>query len=185
MLMNKDLVTLQQIMDLMSRTIQELNLDIDLSDFITKNDIAALCSEFETKLAIKVDKETFNSMVSDLRDLISDLESDLSDIINPLPIDLSAESDVKGILGIVNGGTGATTERAAQYNLLNDLNDKNADLQDSDYLIYNILDQSEENGSIGKIQASNVFNWVKSRIEKEETLIDKVIPNETIDTIFQ
>lgn len=176
---NEEVMTYEQVIKLISQTVQDLQLDIDLSGYISQGDLNAIYLDFEQSLAKKVDTETYTQKMIEIENKIKDISK-----IN-LPIDLSSEDYVSNILGVKNGGTGASSINEAQYNLLKDLNVKSTDLEDNDYLVYSKPDQSEENGSLGKVQTFKLWDWMKDKIEDDFPLeSSSIISNDKIDSLF-
>lgn len=176
------LMSYDQIIRLMRDFANDLEIEIDLFDYTTKDDFIALYQQFEQALASKVDTETYTATMTQIEDAMADMKSNLDHI---LPIDLSSGEQVTNTLDIYHGGTSATTAEEAQYNLLNDLTVKVTDLDDTDYIVYSKPDQSAENGSVGKMRVSHMWNWVKDKIEDEAVIPTiNAISKKDIDSIF-
>lgn len=67
---------------------------------------------------------------------------------------------------INQGGTGAITSKAAQYNLFKDMNSVNTDASDSSAFIMDYgTDSSETKGKLVVRKANYVWNWIASKIK--------------------
>lgn len=66
---------------------------------------------------------------------------------------------------IAEGGTGATTAKGAQYNLLNDMQEVTTDVSDTSELVGSyVSDASVNNGILYKRKALTIWNYIKSKI---------------------
>lgn len=68
-------------------------------------------------------------------------------------------------VSIENGGTGGTTAKEAQYNLLNDMNVLTSDVVDGDVFICAYNEQTAEKGAIYKRTVLTLWNYIKSKAE--------------------
>lgn len=177
--MSTGVMSYSQTLNLMRQFAQDLNIEIDLSGYIDKNTFLILYQEFENALAKKVDTEIYTEKMKKIEESIKGIKSDI------FPIDLSSSEQIVNTLDISHGGTNGTTVNEAQYNLLNDLTLKSTGFGNDDYLVYSKPDQSKENGSIGKIRTSAVWDWMKHMIEEEGITPDaSSISNDEIDFLF-
>lgn len=176
---NDEVMTYDQVLKLLSKTIRDLQLDIDLSDYISKESFADIYKRFEEALSKKVDTDTYTAKMIEIDRKLGNIDE------NIFPIDLSSDEYVSNTLGIEHGGTDATTVSGAQYNLMNDLTIKTTGLDDSDYFLYAKSDQSSKNGSVGKMRASHIWDMVKNKIEDEGVTSGmSAMTKEEIDSIF-
>lgn len=172
-------MTYEQILQLMSETVQNLSLEIDLSDYISRENFSVVLKEFELELAKKVDTETYTQTMRKIESSISKIKEDI------FPIDLSTEDTISGILDVEHGGTNGSNATEAQYNLLKDLDLKTTDLEDATCFLYSKPVQSKESGSIGKVQVDKIWDWMKDKIKDDGISSETTaISNEEIDGIF-
>ena len=84
------LITVEQTAALIGKTIKNLEIDIDLSDYQTKEAAGTLKSEIDKEIAKKVDTETYNTKIGEIEEALdekadqSDLESLQSDLTSKL-----------------------------------------------------------------------------------------------------
>lgn len=117
--------------------------------------------------------EDLNSLVSLAREESSNAESAANSALSEVAGKAEFEhyhdaSDIQtGELSIENGGTGSSTAKEAQFNLLNDMNEAQSDMADDFYFVNacSQTDASAINGAIQKRKASFVWNWVYKKIK--------------------
>lgn len=85
-------------------------------------------------------------------------------VINPI-WSLSPLELLSAPVPISQGGTGGTTSKAAQYNLLNDMILENTVMDDSSQFIMRYKSPSTTGGLAYIRNASNVWNWIASKIK--------------------
>ena len=71
---------------------------------------------------------------------------------------------VTGTLPVANGGTGATTTKEAQYNLLNDMNEVTSGITDQTKFAGAYITPLSKDGAIYTREASTVWDYIKSKI---------------------
>lgn len=69
------------------------------------------------------------------------------------------------VLPISHGGTGATTEKAAQNALLGNMNELTTDSSDTSEFVMCYTDPTNSNGAVFKRKASYVWNWIKTKAD--------------------
>ena len=74
---------------------------------------------------------------------------------------------VTGTLPISNGGTGATTKKAAEYNILNGLSEDTSDVSDSTMCVCNYQNTSSKNGVLYIRKFSNIWEYIKGKVCSE------------------
>lgn len=78
--MSQLLMTHEQVLQIMSKTIQELNLEMDLSDYVSRGDFNSVYTAFESALADKVNVEIYNQKMSDIETSIGEINNKISEI---------------------------------------------------------------------------------------------------------
>ena len=71
------------------------------------------------------------------------------------------------VIPIDSGGTGGTTAKAAQYNLLQDMNAFTSDADDNAQFVMKYTSPSDKVGAVGYRAGSNVWNWIVSKIRMQ------------------
>lgn len=180
MIMAIGIMSYAQTIRLMQEFANDLQIEIDLSDYTTSDEFEDRYTRFEDALAKKVDTETYTDTMRQIEESIENVKNGI------FPIDLSSEEQITNTLDISHGGTSATTSTGAQFNLLSDLTVKVSGLDDEDYFIYSKPDQSKENGAVGKLRASHMWNWVKDKMQEDDWIPTdtSAIPKDKIDLIF-
>ena len=69
-----------------------------------------------------------------------------------------------GALPIANGGTGGATAKAAQYNILGDMDVADTDASDGSQFIIAYSSPTTTNGAVAKRPATRIWNWIASKI---------------------
>lgn len=77
---------------------------------------------------------------------------------------------VNGTLNIVNGGTGATTDKAAQNNLLGSMNQVTDDLTDNTQFVFKYVTPSNNNGALYNCTAQYPVKYFNNRISGRPNL---------------
>lgn len=73
--------------------------------------------------------------------------------------------EATGILSVAKGGTGANTSKAAQFNLLNDMQTETSDVIDDTSIVCAYNQPTTGSGMIFKRSAVRLWNYIKSKIE--------------------
>ena len=76
-------------------------------------------------------------------------------------------SDRLPTVPITKGGTGATTAKAAQYNLLNDMYESETDVGDTTPMVCRYAEPSETNGTLFTKPASLLWDYIKKKSDSE------------------
>ena len=76
---------------------------------------------------------------------------------------------VSGTLGVGNGGTGATTKKAAEYAINGGMSEATAAMADNFQIVFSRVgaDQNATNGVFIYRQASTVWNYIKSKLSSD------------------
>lgn len=91
---------------------------------------------------------------------------------NRLTLD-STKTSLSRPLNVQSGGTGATTSKAAQYNLLKDMVKGDSAIADADTFVGVYTSPNETNGAVYQKPFSVVWNYIKSKIEAQIIRIAK------------
>lgn len=73
--------------------------------------------------------------------------------------------EATGNLSVTKGGTGANTSKAAQFNLLNDMQTETSDVIDDTFIVCAYNQPTAGSGIIFKRSAVRLWNYIKSKIE--------------------
>ena len=117
-----------------------------VSDPAENNDIA-------TKKYVDDAQEAVKSYADEIGNAAKDLEN------------------AKGTLAIAKGGTGGTTAKGAQYNLLNNMNEVTDAMSDSTLISCVYTSPSSTNGTIYKRKASSFWTYIKGEIDAVSGLV--------------
>lgn len=77
----------------------------------------------------------------------------------------SADNITSGVLPIGRGGTGGTTAKAAQHNMLADMNEVTDDVNDNTTVLSSYVSSSVSTGSVYKRKLSTLWPWIKSKCD--------------------
>lgn len=123
----------------------------------------------ETKASVSEEEQRAKTAESSISSQVSGLSAQVSTL----------NTRVNATRAVNEGGTGATDDKAAQYNLLNNMNTENVDLNDSDYFIKRSVSASSTNGSIVKTTLSKLWNYIDSKINSK--IADYIVETGTYD----
>ena len=70
-----------------------------------------------------------------------------------------------GVLPIGRGGTGGTTAKSAQHNILADMNEVTDDVNDNTTVLSSYISSSASMGSVYKRKLSTLWPWIKSKTD--------------------
>ncbi len=164
-----------------------LDVDDETSDELSEvlqiinNNRGTLESLLDTKINVGaiVDNLTTanNSMVLsanqgvEIKKLIDDLQTAVDgkadDDHNHAATDITSgtlSSDRLPTVPVSKGGTGATNAKAAQYNLLADMNEVTSEIQDSYLVTYKYSSPSADNGGVYARPISYLWTYIKNKI---------------------
>ena len=71
---------------------------------------------------------------------------------------------VSGTLPVGNGGTNATSAKAAQNNLLGNMNSAETDVTDTNRFVFKYASPSAENGAVYSKPATTMWNYIKGKL---------------------
>lgn len=77
----------------------------------------------------------------------------------------SADNITSGVLPIGRGGTGGTTAKSAQHNMLADMNEVTDDVNDNTTVLSSYVSSSVSTGSVYKRKLSTLWPWIKSKCD--------------------
>lgn len=118
----------------------------------------------------------------DLPDIVEPTADELREILNtPVLEETSGKAVLKtpdasatAILDIASGGTGANNAKAAQYNLLGNMNDASStNPNDNSLFVMRYNEPNSTNGAVATRNGTSVWNWIKSKVN---TLLANYLP---------
>lgn len=78
----------------------------------------------------------------------------------------SADHITSGTLPIGRGGTGGTTAKSAQHNMLADMNEVTDNVNDNTTVLSSYISSSVSTGSVYKRKLSTLWPWIKSKTDQ-------------------